>query len=180
MLLPLFFFLAFAADESAKLLPDAPGKEVVSKVCTECHDTSNIRKLRIPRNEWSDKMDDMVDRGAKGTDQEMMAILDYLTQNFGPDSRIFVNTAPFSELKSVLQLTNDETTAVIEYRKERQLSAVERSAESCRRGRKKDRSEKGSTGFLTAARGCLPSLCNPPGPGRVLAMVRSGPRSIAS
>lgn len=117
MLLPLFFFLAFAADESAKLLPDAPGKEVVSKVCTECHDTSNIRKLRIPRNEWSDKMDDMVDRGAKGTDQEMMAILDYLTQNFGPDSRIFVNTAPFSELKSVLQLTNDETTAVIEYRK---------------------------------------------------------------
>ena len=116
MLLPLFFFLAFAADESAKLLPDAPGKEVVAKVCTECHDTSNIRKLRIPRNEWSDKMDDMVDRGAKGTDQEMMAILDYLTQNFGPDSRIFVNTAPFSELKSVLQLTNDETTAVVEYR----------------------------------------------------------------
>jgi competence protein ComEA len=116
MLLPLLFFLAFAADESAKLLPDAPGKEVVGKVCTECHDTSNIRKLRIPRNEWSDKMDDMVDRGAKGTDQEMMAILDYLTQNFGPDSKIFVNTAPFSELKSVLQLTNDETTAVIDYR----------------------------------------------------------------
>jgi competence protein ComEA len=117
MILPLFFFLVFAADESAKVLPDGAGKDAVGKVCTECHDTANIRKLRLPREGWSEKIDDMVDRGAKGSDQEMMAVLDYLTKNFGPDSKICVNTAPFSELKSILGLTNQETQAVLDYRK---------------------------------------------------------------
>ncbi len=116
MVLPLFFFLAMAADESAKVLPDSPGKEAVGKVCTECHDTANIRKLRLPREKWADKIDEMVDRGAKGSDQEMMAVLDYLTTNFGTDSKICVNTAPFSELKAILGLSNDETQAVLDYR----------------------------------------------------------------
>jgi len=118
LLVPLCFFLALAADESAALLPDGPGKEVTGKICTECHDTANIRKLRLPRDQWSDKMDEMVDRGAKGTDQEMAAVLDYLTQNFGPDSKIYVNSAPFSELKAILKLTNEETDAVLAYRKQ--------------------------------------------------------------
>ena len=117
MVLPLLVFLVMAADESAALLPDSTGKDVVGKVCTECHDTANIRKQRLTRDQWSEKIDDMVDRGAKGSDQEMMAVLDYLTKNFGPDSKIYVNTAPFSELKSILGLSNDETQAVLDYRK---------------------------------------------------------------
>ena len=116
MLLPLFVFLALAADESAAQLPDGAGKDAVGKVCTECHDTSNIRKLRLSRDQWSEKIDDMVDRGAKGTDQEMMAVLDYLSKNFAPGSKIWVNTAPFSELKANLGLSNDETQALLDYR----------------------------------------------------------------
>lgn len=116
MLLPVMFFLAFAADESAKLLPNAPGKEAVGKVCTVCHNTDSIRKQRLARDEWSEKMDDMIERGAKGSDEEMTAVLDYLTENFGKNSKLFVNTAPFGELKSVLGLTNDETNAVLDYR----------------------------------------------------------------
>ena len=117
MMLPVLF-LVLAADQSGALLPDGPGKETVSRICTDCHDTANIRKLRLPRDQWSDKMDEMVDRGAKGTDQEMAAVLDYLTQNFGPDSKIYVNSAPFSELKAILKLTNEETDAVLAYRKQ--------------------------------------------------------------
>ena len=116
MLLPLFLFLAFAGDESGKLLPDGPGKDAVAKVCTQCHDTANIRKLRLAKDRWSEKIDDMVDRGAQGSDEEMMAVLDYLSKNFGPDSKLYVNTAPFAELKSVLKLTNEETNAVLSYR----------------------------------------------------------------
>jgi competence protein ComEA len=117
MMLPVFLFLVLVADESAALLPGGPGKDVVSRICTDCHDTSNIRKLRMARDGWSEKIDDMVERGAKGTDQEMTVVLDYLTKNFGPDSKINVNTAPFSELKAILGLTNDETEAVLDYRK---------------------------------------------------------------
>ncbi len=118
MLLPLAFFLAMAADDSAKLLPDSPGRDAVGKVCTACHNTDSIRKQRLPRDQWSEKMDDMIERGAKGTDEEMTAVLDYLTLNFGKDSKIYVNTAPFGELKAVLGLSNDETNAVLEYRKQ--------------------------------------------------------------
>lgn len=117
LLVPLYLFLALSADDSAKLLPDGPGKEVTGKVCTECHDTANIRKLRLTRDQWSGKIDDMVDRGAQGTDEELGAVLDYLTRNFGPDSKLLVNSAPFAELKAILKLTNDETQAVLDYRK---------------------------------------------------------------
>ena len=118
MLLPLLFFVAFAADDSAKLLPDGPGKDAVGKVCTACHNTDSIRKQRLERDQWSEKMDDMIERGAKGSDEELSAVLDYLTQNFGKGSKLYVNTAPFGELKSVLGLTNDETNAVLDYRKQ--------------------------------------------------------------
>lgn len=109
---------AFAADESAKLLPDGPGKDAVAKVCSECHATDNIRKLRLSRDEWSDKIGEMVDRGAEISEAERSAVLDYLLQNFGPDSKIWVNTAPLTELKSILKLSNEESQAVIDYRKQ--------------------------------------------------------------
>ncbi|HEV2448547.1 MAG TPA: helix-hairpin-helix domain-containing protein [Candidatus Sulfopaludibacter sp.] len=114
--LPFLLFLALAADETAGLLPDGPGKEITGKICTDCHDTANIRKQRLSRDKWSEKIDEMVDRGAQGTDEEMAAVLDYLARNFGPGSKMFVNTAPYSELKTILGLTNPETDAIIAYR----------------------------------------------------------------
>lgn len=108
----------FAADASAKLLPEGSGKDAVAKVCSECHATDNIRKLRLNRDDWSEKIGDMVDRGAEGTEAELAAVLEYLTRNFGPDSKILVNTAPLTELKSILKLSNEEAMAVVDYRKE--------------------------------------------------------------
>ncbi len=108
----------FAADASAKLLPDGPGKDAVAKVCSECHATDNIRKLRLSHDDWSEKIGDMVDRGAEGTEEELAAVLDYLTRNFGPESKILVNTAPLTELKSILKLSNEEAQAVVDYRKQ--------------------------------------------------------------
>ena len=117
-MIPILFLLVFAGDETAKLLPDGPGKASVAKVCVDCHDTEPIRRLRLRRGEWADKIDDMVRRGAKGTDQEFLSILDYLSTNFGPESKIRVNTAPFGELKDLLGLTNQEAEAVLAYRKQ--------------------------------------------------------------
>ena len=58
----------------------------------------------------------MVERGAKGTDDELDAVIEYLAKHFGPDSKVIVNTAPFEELKSVLGLTFPEAQAVVAYR----------------------------------------------------------------
>lgn len=108
--------LVFAADDEAKLLPDGPGKDLVGRICFDCHGAGNFRKVRLDRDAWADQVADMADRGAKGTEAELAAVVDYLTKNFGKDSKINVNTAPLVELKVVLELSVKESQAVIDYR----------------------------------------------------------------
>ncbi|SPE42174.1 conserved exported hypothetical protein [Candidatus Sulfopaludibacter sp. SbA3] len=119
LLLPIAAALLCMADDdgNASLLPDGPGKEVVAKVCTECHSVDRMRTLRISKDEWWEKVADMVDRGAKATDAESEAVVEYLSRNFGKDSKLWVNTAPYIELKAVLGVTVAEGNAVIAYRK---------------------------------------------------------------
>jgi competence protein ComEA len=109
---------ALAADEDAKLLPDGPGKDTIVKVCTECHSPGAFRRHRKNKDDWSDTVADMVDRGAKGSDAEIAAVVDYLAANFGPDAKVNVNTAPFEELKIQLAFTVPEAQAVINYRQQ--------------------------------------------------------------
>jgi competence protein ComEA len=107
-----------ADDEDVKGLPEAPGKDVVVKLCLSCHGAANFRKKRLTKDGWSEQVADMVDRGAQATDEQAATIVDYLTQTFGKESKVNVNTAPFEELKSVLGLTTEESRAVIAWRKE--------------------------------------------------------------
>jgi competence protein ComEA len=112
--------LAFAADdEEAKKLPDGPGKDAVIQVCLSCHGTGNFRRLRLTKEIWAEKVADMIDRGAESTEAQTAAVVDYLTREFGKDSKIHINSAPFEELKGVLGLTTEETKAVLAYRGEK-------------------------------------------------------------
>jgi competence protein ComEA len=105
-----------AAPDDAADLPAGAGKELVVKVCIDCHSTGNFRKMRLTEDEWYEKVGDMVDRGAKADDAQQKEIVGYLVRNFGKDSKIYMNTAPFGELLTVLGLTVDEGKAVVAYR----------------------------------------------------------------
>jgi competence protein ComEA len=116
--------LVFAAwgaadDEEAKNLPPGAGKDAVAKVCLSCHGAGNFRQLRLNSDGWSDKVADMVDKGAQASDAETAAVIEYLAREFGPESKINVNTAPFQELKSVLKLSAKETQALVDYRQQK-------------------------------------------------------------
>jgi competence protein ComEA len=123
-----FFLLALAGSlpvaltddvaEEAKALPAGAGKELMVKVCLNCHGTGHFRGQRLSPDDWSDKVYDMIDRGAKANDDEVAAVVAYLTKNFGKDSKVLVNTAPLVELKSVLGFTVAESEAVLAYRKD--------------------------------------------------------------
>ena len=108
--------LAQTPEDDAKALPDAPGREVTGRVCINCHDSSNFRRLRLSHDEWDKEVGLMVDNGAQGTDEELAAVVNYLTDNFGPKSKIWVNTAPVSELKAILGITAAQAVAVVNYR----------------------------------------------------------------
>ena len=113
-----FAMLAPAADDAAKLLPPGPGRDVVGGACLGCHPADNFRRLRLTRDEWADKVADMVEQGAKANDAEQEAIVGYLTATFGKESKVYVNTAPFIELRLILGFTIPETEALVAYRKE--------------------------------------------------------------
>ena len=107
---------SWPADNDAQALPAGAAKETVIKVCTACHDTGKFRKLRLTVDDWSDKVADMVDRGAQASDDDAKAIAAYLTANFGPDSKLRVNTAPMLELKAVLGITAQQAQALTAWR----------------------------------------------------------------
>ena len=103
-------------EEEVRLLPDGPGKEATTRICLECHGAANFRQMRLSHDAWEEQVADMVDRGAKGSEKELAEVTDYLTRNFGPDSKVNVNTAPLVELKTLLRLTAQEAMALVQYR----------------------------------------------------------------
>ena len=107
---------AMAADNEGKLLPEGAGKNTVARLCINCHGAGNFRKARQSRDEWWTTVGDMVDRGAKGTDAELEAVVTYLAENFGTDSKVNVNSAPMEELKAVLGIPPAQAQAVVAYR----------------------------------------------------------------
>jgi competence ComEA-like helix-hairpin-helix protein len=110
--------LTLAAADDATMLPEGPAKELVAHTCLECHDSGSFRKRRQSRDDWAETVGQMVDQGAQATDQEQAAIVDYMVHNFGPDSKVRINTAPYSEVRVVLAFTNEEAKAVVAYREQ--------------------------------------------------------------
>jgi competence protein ComEA len=88
----------------------------VVKSCLECHGAANFRKARKEPGEWSDSVDDMIDRGAKVEAGQVEAVVAYLVKNFGAGAKVQMNSAPLEEIKVVLGFTVPEAQAVVDYR----------------------------------------------------------------
>ena len=107
-----------ASTASAQTLPDGPGKAELQKVCGLCHQAERSAAVRLTREGWEGVVADMIARGARGTDAEFAAIVDYLSKHFlGEAARpLNINRATNIELESVAGLTRKEAAALIEWR----------------------------------------------------------------
>ncbi len=112
-------FLALACTASAQL-PDGPGKAETERICSQCHELERSISLRQDRGGWQATIDKMVGMGAKGTDKEFQAVVDYLAKNYGGEevSKIDVNQAEAIDFESGLSLKRSEAAAIIRYRKD--------------------------------------------------------------
>jgi competence protein ComEA len=111
--------LLFASSSTVfAQLPDGPGKDTVIKVCGFCHDPATAAAVRLTRDGWQSTINDMISRGAKGTDEEFAQVLDYLATHFlgEGDKPLNMNTATSVELESVLGLLRKEAAALIAFR----------------------------------------------------------------
>src|SRR5215213_9558127 len=110
--------VALGSAASGQVLPDGPGKAELQKVCGVCHQADRSAAVRLTREGWEGVVGDMIARGARGTDQEFAAILNYLSTNFlGEAARpLNINKATNIDLESVAGLTRKEAAALIEWR----------------------------------------------------------------
>jgi competence protein ComEA len=111
--------LACAASAAMQdSFPDGRGRDVTVRVCGACHSPERSAAVRLTRRGWQDVMGKMVSLGAKGSDEELTAVLDYLSANFKGDAPkpVNMNTAPAIDLESVAGLLRKEAAALIAYR----------------------------------------------------------------
>jgi competence ComEA-like helix-hairpin-helix protein len=77
-------FCIAALSAQAQKLPDGPGKEVFEKVCAECHGLDLATGQKLTKAAWTTTVDSMAAKGAAATKEELEAIVNYLSKNFGP------------------------------------------------------------------------------------------------
>jgi competence ComEA-like helix-hairpin-helix protein len=109
------FAAAAAGQDGSAQLPEGNGKVQVGKICSGCHELSTVTGSRRTRIGWQENVDDMVTRGAEGSDEDLRAVVDYLTRYFG---KINVNTASAKDLESFLGVSENSAEAIVAYRRQ--------------------------------------------------------------
>jgi len=68
-------------------LPEGPGREAVYFNCTACHSIKQVNQQRMPRQEWDQLLDVMVEKNGMHPMQPWARtyVLNYLATHFGPD-----------------------------------------------------------------------------------------------
>jgi competence protein ComEA len=108
--------LAFAQKAQ---LPNGPGKETTQRICGACHGAEIVIGRKMNKEGWTQLVISMVQRGAQGTDDEFSEIVDYLTANFSPDSKISViniNKAVSKDFQTALGISAELGDAIVQYR----------------------------------------------------------------
>jgi len=110
ILIPLCFAVMSSAQDP---LPEAPAKKTVESVCGGCHDVDTAIGERHDKPGWQTVIATMVNRGARASDQEFDAIIDYLAKYFGV---VNVNRAAAKEIEDVLGISTEQSAAIVRYR----------------------------------------------------------------
>src|SRR5690348_4003653 len=77
------FLVCFLASAQTVTLPEGKGKPVFQKMCSQCHGLDVALAQPQTRDHWRSVVQDMVARGARGTDAEIDEVVDYLATHYG-------------------------------------------------------------------------------------------------
>ncbi len=111
ILLLAIFALTLTAQD---ILPEAKEKETFVKMCSNCHAIERVVKVRFSKKFWASTVDDMVSRGAEGTEEEVESVINYLTRYFGKP--VNINTATAKQIEAGLSFKPAEVEALIKHR----------------------------------------------------------------
>jgi mono/diheme cytochrome c family protein len=111
----------FTPEEMAAfraVLPEGEARDLVIRVCAQCHEPNRAAALRLTREGWEGVIQKMRGLGAQANDQESAQITDYLSENFKGEAPkpINMNTASSVDLEAVAGLLRKEAALWIAYR----------------------------------------------------------------
>src|ERR1700712_108847 len=67
-----------------KALPEGPGRDVMVRVCAQCHSPEIAAQQKLDAQGWKDLVNQMANNGANATDAEFDTIAKYLAASFPP------------------------------------------------------------------------------------------------
>ena len=97
----------------ADKLPEAPGKAVLTTMCTSCHGTDVITDAPRTVPSWVDTVLSMKDFGAQGSDEDWKTVTDYIVVNL---AHLEVNKSTAAEMAQVLRVSENVAEGVVAYR----------------------------------------------------------------
>jgi competence ComEA-like helix-hairpin-helix protein len=110
-ILPVAAVLPIAARQP-EARPEPPPE--FTKLCVRCHPSDKIIEGRRFPEQWDQVIEQMVARGATGTEPEFDAVYDYLVEQYG---RVAINTASADEIAQVLHLEPGVADTIVQQRK---------------------------------------------------------------
>ena len=84
LLLVLGLLLASCAGAGKGSSPEAKGAALVQERCTKCHDLGRVKRARKTEEGWRTTVKRMVGKGAQLNQAEQEAVIQYLTETYGP------------------------------------------------------------------------------------------------
>jgi competence protein ComEA len=104
-------------NAAAQSPPDGPGKEVFESVCSLCHDGPKaVMGKQWTMTQWDAKVTEMLQEEPDITPGEIAAIVEYLSSNFKPGGKIYINMATAKDLETALRLSAKDAEAIARYR----------------------------------------------------------------
>lgn len=99
-----------ALTKASDLDPDPADAKAVAAVCTACHSSAQFLTAARPYLRWEQTMQDMLDRGAVATDDQLDHILSYLVKNI---TIVNVNSSPPDQLGMTLQIPSQVADDIV-------------------------------------------------------------------
>ena len=97
--------------------PPGKGRDVVIRVCGDCHAVTDITRRRESRYRWAVIVNDMLDQGAKISDADFETSVAYLSVVLGRTIRI--NTAAADVIAEAFDISEAEAAAIVKHRLEK-------------------------------------------------------------
>ncbi len=99
--------------------PAGPGKDIFLQTCSSCHGPETVIGHNLDASGWTDVLNQMIQNGAQGSNDDFSAILQYLVTNFGPmPPKVNVNKATAMNFRSWLGMPEKEAEAIVAYRQQ--------------------------------------------------------------